>query len=41
MTLHFHPDRMVEGVPILQAIAEDGRYRTQFETGPGCAPPSR
>jgi hypothetical protein len=32
--LHFHPDRLVDGQqPILVALAEDGRYRSQFETG--------
>ncbi|MGN9909663.1 DUF3626 domain-containing protein [Phytohabitans sp. LJ34] len=36
VTLHFHPDRLVggpDGVPILEAMARDGRYRSQFETG--------
>jgi hypothetical protein len=33
--LHFHPDRLVEGRPILLAMADDGRYRSQFETGTG------
>ena len=33
VTLHFHPDRLVAGVPILEAMARDGRYRSQFETG--------
>jgi hypothetical protein len=33
VTLHFHPDRLVAGVPILQAMANDGVYRSQFETG--------
>jgi hypothetical protein len=33
VTLHFHPDRLVAGVPILQAMAHDGVYRSQFETG--------
>lgn len=31
--LHFHPDRLINGQPILAALAEDGRYRSQFETG--------
>lgn len=31
--LHFHPDRLVDGRPILRVLAEDGRYRSQFETG--------
>nr|WP_051166110.1 DUF3626 domain-containing protein [Amycolatopsis orientalis] len=33
VTLHFHPDRLVGGVPILERMARDGRYRSQFETG--------
>lgn len=33
VTLHFHPDRLVAGVPILQLMARDGVYRSQFETG--------
>jgi hypothetical protein len=33
VTLHFHPDRLVAGVPILAAMARDGAYRSQFETG--------
>jgi Protein of unknown function (DUF3626) len=33
VTLHFHPDRLVARVPILDAMARDGVYRTQFETG--------
>ncbi|WP_116200455.1 DUF3626 domain-containing protein [Amycolatopsis circi] len=33
VTLHFHPDRLVNGVPILESMARDGRYRSQFETG--------
>lgn len=32
VTLHFHPDRLVAGVPILQRMACDGVYRSQFET---------
>jgi hypothetical protein len=32
VTLHFHPDRLFDGVPILQAMARDGIYRSQFET---------
>lgn len=35
VTLHFHPDRLVAGRPILEAMARDGRYRSQFETGTG------
>ena len=33
VTLHFHPDRLVAGVPILQLMARDGVYWSQFETG--------
>ncbi|UFU06308.1 DUF3626 domain-containing protein [Ruania halotolerans] len=33
MTLHFHPDRLPGGTPILRLMATDGRYRSQFETG--------
>ena len=33
VTLNFHPDRLVRGEPILAAIARDGVYRSQFETG--------
>jgi hypothetical protein len=33
VTLQFHPDRLVGGVPILAAMARDGVYRSQFETG--------
>lgn len=33
VTLHFHPDRLSDGLPILRAMAADGRYRSQFETG--------
>jgi hypothetical protein len=27
VTLHFHPDRLVAGVPILQLMARDRTYR--------------
>src|SRR2546421_12074136 len=33
VTLHFHPDRLMAGVPILDLMARDGVYRSQFETG--------
>jgi hypothetical protein len=33
VTLHFHPDRLRGDVPILAALAADGVYRSQFETG--------
>jgi hypothetical protein len=35
VTLHFHPDRLVHGKPILELMAWDGVYRSQFETGTG------
>lgn len=33
VTLHFHPDRLVGGVPMLDSMARTGVYRSQFETG--------
>ncbi|MEU1200598.1 DUF3626 domain-containing protein [Streptomyces sp. NPDC005813] len=33
VTLNFHPDRLVGGVPVLAAMARDGSYRSQFVTG--------
>ncbi|MCM3921985.1 DUF3626 domain-containing protein [Frankia sp. AiPs1] len=33
VTLNFHPDRLVHAKPILDAMAEDGVYRSQFVTG--------
>lgn len=33
VTLNFHPDRLPHGKPILDALAEDGVYRSQFVTG--------
>ena len=33
VTLNFHPDRLHRGTPILAALAADGVYRSQFETG--------
>jgi hypothetical protein len=33
VTLHFHPDRLVGDRLTLEALADDGRYRSQFETG--------
>lgn len=32
VTLHFHPDRDVAGRPLLEHLAVDGVYRSQFET---------
>ncbi|MEB8340338.1 DUF3626 domain-containing protein [Streptomyces endophyticus] len=33
VTLNFHPDRLLRGKPILDAMADDGVYRSQFVTG--------
>src|SRR4051794_24132599 len=33
VTLNFHPDRWAQGEPLLGALARDGIYRSQFETG--------
>ncbi|MCC2956315.1 DUF3626 domain-containing protein [Massilia sp. IC2-477] len=33
ITLNFHPDRLHGGIPILQVLATEGLYRSQFETG--------
>jgi len=33
VTLNFHPDRLVRGLPILRALAGDGVYHSQFVTG--------
>ncbi len=33
VTLNFHPDRLLGTGPILDAMAEDGVYRSQFVTG--------
>jgi hypothetical protein len=33
VTINFHPDRLVDGEPILHALARCGAYRSQFETG--------
>ncbi|MFJ8017322.1 DUF3626 domain-containing protein [Streptomyces sp. NPDC096339] len=35
VTLNFHPDRLLRGRPILDAMAEEGVYRSQFVTGTG------
>src|SRR5690242_19733568 len=32
VTVHFHPDRLHDGFAILDALARDGIYRSQFET---------
>lgn len=32
LTMHFHPDRLVAGRPLLEHLAADGVYRSQFET---------
>jgi hypothetical protein len=33
VTLNFHPDRLAGRVPILEAMARDGLYHSQFQTG--------
>ncbi|MDN3026872.1 DUF3626 domain-containing protein [Streptomyces sp. S.PB5] len=33
ITLNFHPDRLTGGLPILEALARDGAYHSQFVTG--------
>nr|WSY49634.1 DUF3626 domain-containing protein [Streptomyces sp. NBC_00886] len=33
ITLNFHPDRTAAGRPILDALAQDGTYHSQFVTG--------
>ena len=33
VTLNFHPDRRPEGASVLESLARDGVYRSQFETG--------
>ncbi|QWF81924.1 DUF3626 domain-containing protein [Amycolatopsis sp. CA-230715] len=33
VSLNFHPDRLARGIPVLAALARDGVYRSQFETG--------
>lgn len=33
VTANFHPERLHGGVPLLVAMARDGVYRSQFETG--------
>ncbi|MGR5445905.1 DUF3626 domain-containing protein [Vibrio jasicida] len=34
VTINFHPDRTTsEGEPLLKAIAQDGKLKSQFETG--------
>ena len=33
VTVHFHPDRQIGGVPLLTRLVDDGVYRSQFETG--------
>ncbi len=33
VTLNVHPDRVRDGMPLLAALARDGIYRSQFETG--------
>ncbi|KRF11795.1 DUF3626 domain-containing protein [Nocardioides sp. Soil796] len=33
VTLNFHPDRVSRGATVLEHLAKDGCYRSQFETG--------
>lgn len=33
VTLNFHPDRLVAGATVIEWLAHDGVYRSQFETG--------
>ena len=34
VTINFHPDRLTsQGIPLLKAIAQDGKLKSQFETG--------
>lgn len=33
VTMSFHPDRWVDGAPLLARMARDGTYRSQFATG--------
>lgn len=33
VTLNFHPDRITRDATVLEHLARDGRYRSQFETG--------
>ncbi|MFC8513568.1 DUF3626 domain-containing protein [Streptomyces sp. NPDC057257] len=33
ITLNFHPDRLIGGLPVLVALAQDGAYHSQFVTG--------
>ncbi|HET6333614.1 MAG TPA: DUF3626 domain-containing protein, partial [Polyangiales bacterium] len=35
VTVNFHPARFHRGVPLLRCLADDGEYRSQFETGTG------
>ncbi|MFF8905784.1 DUF3626 domain-containing protein [Streptomyces olivaceoviridis] len=35
ITLNFHPDRISGGLPILESLARDGAYHSQFVTGTG------
>ena len=33
VTLNFHPDRLLAGATVVEWLALDGVYRSQFETG--------
>lgn len=32
VTLNFHPDMLASGIPVIELLARDGAYRSQFET---------
>ncbi|MFD0226308.1 DUF3626 domain-containing protein [Streptomyces hirsutus] len=38
VTLNFHPDRLIGGLPILAKLADDGVYVAQFVTGTSNGP---
>ncbi len=33
ITLNFHPDRVSGGLPVIEALARDGAYHSQYVTG--------
>jgi hypothetical protein len=41
VTLNFHPDRLIQGRPILLAFTEGGLYHSQFVTGTSKRRPDR
>lgn len=40
VTINFHPELPTDGVTVLRALARDGSYRSQFETGVTSGDPS-